>query len=281
MDTGVRTHELPSGRDFRNRLLLASGLLSAVATGVIAAYVYALLRLTREQWIGLFWIIAGLFPVLFVALSVSHRRHWLPIVRCLDLRSAGPLDREELERGFAAASNLAYRMLVTGGAWWLLGGLLGAGGMRLLFEGVGGAGLGIMIAAAGSGGFVMCVFHYFMVKRLTAPIRNALAAEIGDPSVRSSLVVRVPLGRKLFVSLTGVMLVTMAFVVQLAQVRAADPIETHANDLHRRFLEGVAGALAEDPVGGLAAARAEARRLGIADEILMLGGNDGAAPDSG
>ena len=127
-----------------------------------------------------------------------------------------------------------------------------------------------MIAAAASGGFVMCVFHYFMVKRLTEPLRNALAGEIGDPGVRGRLVLRVPLGRKLCVSLTGVMLVTVLFVIQLAQARAADPIETHANDLHRRFLEGVAGALAADPAVGLAAARAEARRLGIADDLLLL-----------
>src|SRR5262245_4616802 len=155
MQTGTRAGELPSGREFRNRLLLASGLLSAVSTGVIAAYLYALLRLTHEQWIGLFWIISGLFPLMFVALSLSHRRHWLPIVQCLDLRRSRALESSELEQGFAAASNLAVRMLITGGAWWLLGGVLGAGAMRLTFEGVGWSGFAIMVAAAGSGGFVM------------------------------------------------------------------------------------------------------------------------------
>jgi methyl-accepting chemotaxis protein len=64
--------------------------------------------------------------------------------------------------------------------------------------------------------------------------------------------------------------VTVVVVIQLAQVRASDPIEAHANDLHRRFLEGVAGGLGADLAGGLAAARAEARRLGIADDLLLL-----------
>ena len=102
VNTSKSASELPSGREFRNRLLLASGLLSAVSTCLIAAYLYALLRLTPEQWIGFFWIVAALFPVLFVALSLSHRRHWLPIVRCLDLRRTRPLQRDELEVGFAA-----------------------------------------------------------------------------------------------------------------------------------------------------------------------------------
>ena len=105
MNTSMRTSELPSGREFRNRLLLASGLLSGVATFVIAAYLFSLLRLTREQWIGFVWINLALFPLLFVALSVTHRRSWLPIVRCLDLRRSRALEREDLELGFAAASN--------------------------------------------------------------------------------------------------------------------------------------------------------------------------------
>ena len=270
------TGELPSGREFRNRLLLKSGLLSAVATGVIAAYLFALLRLTREQWIGFIWINLGLFPVLFIALSITHRWSWLPIVRCLDLRRSRALERGELELGFAAASNLALQMLITGGGWWVLGGLLGAGFMCLRFDTIDWRGFTTMLMAASSGGFVMCVFHYFMVKRLTEPIRNALARDIGDPGVRRGLVRRVPLSRKLFVSLTGVMLVTVAFVIQLAQMRAADPIESRANDLHRRFLAGVADALAADPAG-LAAARADARRLGIADDLLLLDAT-GAAP---
>ena len=268
MDTS--TSELPGGREFRDRLQLLSGLLSAASTLVIAAYLFALLRLTREQWIEFSWIVAGLFPLLFIAVTLTHRRHWLPIVRCLDLRRTRPLERDELEAGFAAASNLAVRMLITGGAWWLLGGLVVAVFMRMRFDVIGWRGFTTMVAAAASGGFVMCVFHYFMVKRLTEPMRNALASEIGDPLVRARLVLRVPLNRKLWVSLTGVMLVTVAFVIQLAQVRSADPIEAHANELHRRFLEGVAVALAADPVAGLAAARAEARRLGIADDLLLV-----------
>ena len=79
----------------------------------------------------------ALFPVLFVAVSVQPPAVWLPLVRCLDLRRTRPLERDELAQGFAAASNLALRMLITGGGWWVLGGLLGAGGMRLRFESIG------------------------------------------------------------------------------------------------------------------------------------------------
>jgi FtsH-binding integral membrane protein len=200
MDTGMSARELPSGRDFRNRLHLASGLLSAASTSVIAAYLYALLRLTREQWIGFFWVVAALFPVLFVALSVSHRRHWLPIVRCLDLRRTRPLERDELEVGFAAASNPALRTLITRRC------LVGARRLSrrascACVEAIGWAGFSTMLAARPPAASLMCVFHYFMVKRLTQPMRNVLAGEMGDPGVRGRLVQRVPLNRKLWVSL--------------------------------------------------------------------------------
>jgi len=261
---------LPSGREFRNRLLLVSGLLSAASTALIAIYLFALLHLSSEQWIGFGWIVAALFPVLFAAQGWSHRRLWAPIVRCLDLRREGACEREILEQGFAAVANYPLRMLLWGGFWWAVGGLLVAGSMRLRFESFTWTAFVTMQAAAISGGFVMCVFHFLVMKRLMEPVRNALAGELADPDVRRRLVSVVPLSRKLWVAISGVTLVTALFVIQLSQVRSAYPIEVRANDLHRRFLAGVAGSLAEREMAALEPAQAEARRLGIADDLLLL-----------
>jgi len=261
---------LPSGREFRNRLLLVSGLLSAASTALIAIYLFALLQLSSEQWIGFGWIVSILFPVLYAAQSWSHRRLWLPIVRCLDLRREGACERDSLELGFAAVANYPLRMLLWGGFWWAVGGLFVAGGMRLRFESLSWTAFATLQAAAISGGFVMCVFHFLVMKRLLEPVRNMLAGELADPDVRRRLVSVVPLSRKLWVAIAGVTLVTSLFVIQLSQVRSARPIEAHANDLHRRFLAGVAGSLAERGIEALEPARAEARRLGIADDLLLL-----------
>jgi methyl-accepting chemotaxis protein len=262
--------ELPTGREFRNRLQMVSGLLSAASTLMIALYLFALIRLTPEQWAGFGWIVAGLFPMLFGAQSLGNRKHWTPIVRCLDLRRAGPLERDVLEHGFAAVANFGYRMLVSGLFWWTLGGLLVAVLMRLCFETLVWSAVISMLAASVSGGFVMCVFHFFMVKRMAEPVRNALAAEMGSPEVRQRLVEPVPVRRKLWVSITGVTLVVVLFVIQLAQARSSQPIEARANDLHRRFLAGVAESVTSADAPALETARAEARRLGIADELLLL-----------
>ena len=75
--------------------------------------------------------------------------------------------------------------------------------MRLRFESFGWAAFTTMLVAAISGGFVMCVFHFLVMKRLMEPVRNALAAEIADPDVRRNLVSLVPLGRKLWVAISG------------------------------------------------------------------------------
>jgi methyl-accepting chemotaxis protein len=124
---------------------------------------------------------------------------------------------------------------------------------------------GIMLAASTSGGFMMTVFHYFVFKRLLAPVGDAFAAELREPELRASLGIFLPISRKLGVSITGVTLVTVIFAVLLAQVHSKRPIESHATGIQARYLAELAGELAGGGDAVLARAGLRASRLGIAE----------------
>ena len=110
MNTSRRTSELPSGREFRNRLLLrVAACCRLVATCVIAAYLFALLRLTREQWVGFVWInLASLPGCCSSPCSVRPPAvRGSPIVRCLDRGAVGRRERERARAALRGRVNLA------------------------------------------------------------------------------------------------------------------------------------------------------------------------------
>ena len=62
--------------------------------------------------------------------------------------------------------------------------------MSTAFESFGTFAAGVTVVAAISGGFVMSVFHYFVMKRIVRPVREGLAVQVGDPARRRGLVTR-------------------------------------------------------------------------------------------
>jgi NAD(P)-dependent dehydrogenase (short-subunit alcohol dehydrogenase family) len=103
--------------------------------------------------------------------------------------------------------------------------VLVAGGMALVSEGFRLYTGMIMVLASVSGGFLMAVIHYCVMKAKLRPMASRLAEELGDPKLCGALSPRVPLFRKLGVSLAGVTLVTSLFAGLLANTRAARPLE--------------------------------------------------------
>jgi methyl-accepting chemotaxis protein len=142
--------------------------------------------------------------------------------------------------------------------------------MSVRFESFGIFSAGATVAASVSGGFVMSVFHYLVMKRILRPVREGLAEQLGDPAQRRGLVRAIPLARKLLVALAGVTLVTAVFTSLLAQVRAARPIELNASRIQVRFLEEISARLASEGAAALDEERARARRLGIAEDLGLL-----------
>jgi len=254
---------------------------SLATTLLIALYLTALIRLTPEQWKGFAAITGGLFLLLFVAQDQVNRRLWGPIVRCLDCIHEGRAGPEDLAQGFAAATNLPVRGGMIGWSWWILGGVLVGAAMKLRYETLTTFSVLVMVAGATSGGFVMTVFHFFLIKRVTEPVRLALAEALPNPAQRQSLIRATSTKQKLRLSVTGVTVFTVMFAILCADVRSMRPLEAHATRVQGLFLDDLARRVVAGEEGVLEAAGDEVRRLGIADAVgfvdaefsSVIGGN--------
>ena len=258
------------GRALRRRITWLSAGMSIVAIALISAYLTTLLRFSSMQWWRFGGVVTAAFVVLWTARTWSDERAWGALQRCLDARAEGRHTPSELAEGFRAIVRLPMQMLLWGMVWWLLGGVLVAGGMALstdgfrFFTGV------IMVVAATSGGFVMTLIHFFTVKRELEPVRLELAREIGDPDTRRGLIEPVPIGRKLGLAVAGTTCVVVLFASLLASVHSGRAVEGTTVQRQERVLDRVLRGI---PVRGevaIAEGEALAADLGIASFLEVL-----------
>jgi methyl-accepting chemotaxis protein len=266
----VQSATLPSAAEFRRGFLLISAALSGVGVLVVGIYFWALIQLPDAQWWGFAQIVALVFAVLFVGQDRIDRRTWQPIDAVLQQREAGEIDPDTLRAGFSSAVNLPGRVQRIGPLWWLVGGFFVSGGMLLRYETFPFfAGLMLFVGAV-AGGFVTSIFMYYALKRQLAPIRDALAQEIGDPDIRAGLIERRSLRSKLLLGITGVMTCTVLFCVFAAHQRSMKPVEAHVARIHARYLEEAAARFEWEGKAGLDVALRDALRLGVADALVVF-----------
>ena len=258
-----------TGFAFKRTVRLLSGLVQTGAAGVVSLYLFALLQLDRAQWRE-FWIGIALFTLAYTVLNEGiQRRIEGPVARFLEARRRGAARPEELRPAFAALVDLPVRMFLLAMSSWCLAGALVPLWIHLR-AGMPAFSAFVLWVASVTGGFVSCIFVYFVLKRWTEPQRDAWAAEIGDPDVRASLVRHIPLAAKLGVSTCALVAVSVFFAVLLAYSQASRPVEVHATRVQARYLERIADRIdgADDP--SLELARRDLRELGIAAELLVV-----------
>jgi methyl-accepting chemotaxis protein len=260
----------PSGRSYQLRMLTASAALSLASVAVISLYLVALLRLSALEWQRFVSLVGVLFVVLFGLQAKVHDRLWQPLKRCLDARIENRCDATLLREGYAAIASLPVQNFVWGNFWWLLGGVLVAVGMSFWCPGFRPFAGAVMVLASVSGGFLMAVIHYCVLKQRLAPLAARLAEELGDPVLRGSLQPRVPLFRKLAVVLAGVTFVTVLFAGLLANVQASRPLERRDAQQKAAFLERLVRAQQRGETQLLDAADGDAGALRIAERVVFF-----------
>jgi methyl-accepting chemotaxis protein len=251
-------------------MLVASAALSLAAIAVISLYLVALLRLSAQEWTRFGALVGVLFVVLFALQAKVHERLWQPLMRCLDARAEGRSDPALLREGYAAIASLPVQTFVWGNFWWLVGGVVVAVGMAIWCEGFRPFAGVVMVLASVSGGFLMAVIHYCVLKQRLQPMAVRLAEELGDPQLRGSLEPRVPLFRKLALVLAGVTFVTVLFAGLLANVQAARPLERRDAQQKAAYLERLARAQERGDAEALDGAEVEAGALRIAERIAVF-----------
>jgi methyl-accepting chemotaxis protein len=268
------SRQFPTGRAYQGRVLLMSAALSLATVVLISAYLAVLLRMTPAQWTRFAWIIAGAFPVIFGLQALVHDRLWRPLVRCLDARRAGSLERSELESGFAAIGALPLHMFTWASGWWTLGGVVVAGGLLLGSEDFPVFTALLILLSAVCGGALMNVIHYFTMKRALTPMRNELAGEIGDVETRAALSPSVSIGKKMIVTVAGVSAVVTLFAALLSNVMSSRAIEASATRSMEHLLDRIEGDLALRGEGALEEGVQLALELGVAESVTVFDASD-------
>jgi methyl-accepting chemotaxis protein len=270
---------LPTGRVYVRRILVYTAAYALLAIGVITLYLSGLLRMGPEQWQRFVAVVACVFVAIFPAMTLSHRGIFQRIQRCLDRHAAGEATPGELQRGFAAVCDFPRYWFVWGLVWWTIGGAAVGIAMWLGDPDFGAFRALIVLVATISGAFVTDMYYFLTIKRVLAPAREALAAEIGELQTRQELIRPVPLRTKLLAALTSVILVTVVFAALLSEVRTQRSVERAAFQRQRSVLEALAAAEAFsfEEVQAQLAALGSAERLALLDasgERVLAGGRE-------
>jgi methyl-accepting chemotaxis protein len=123
---------------------------------------------------------------------------------------------------------------------------------------------------------VTASYLLFLVKRVAAPVRQALAAAIPDPGERRGLIVRTPVRDKLLLCVLGGAIIPVLFAVLISRQKTEDSVEAFALQRGHEVLAAIASRSSGYSRGALRArAIADARTFASTFEI---GEVDLAAP---
>ena len=267
------------GIGFRLRTQGMRALIGCGAGALITGYLFVLLELTREQWM---WM-GGSVAVFAVAFGVVVQGFLLRVDRrimaLIDAEQQGEPRRELVRDGFAAAVRYPiYGLGYTVGTWASAGIVIPVA-MLLRYPDLPiDVGLAILVAAL-VGGSIAALFTFFSDKRLAAPLRDRWAALIRDPLERRALIRPLPLGRKLRVAVTAIVLVVVVVSLLLSDLLAQRPIESYAARIQEGWLERMADRVngPGDPV--LTLARDDLQQLGLGAGLVVLNLRDGGIVD--
>jgi methyl-accepting chemotaxis protein len=262
--------------EFRSRYMKSSGLLSLVSTGMITAYLVALLRLSPEQWAGFGGVVAVLFPIFFASVQIVQRKTTKEIVEYLEAEQKGESSQQQRERAFASITRLPLTNFYSGLGWWTAAGVFVTAGMWISFGTIQIHTLLMIIFAGASGGFLVAVYQFFHYKELYRDVREHLSTQLGTSAEREHLVTRVSLRQKLMVSIVGVSLVTVIFAMLLAVAYAGRPLESNTTRSQQAYLQELAEQATGGVVHDLEGAASLARRLYLASDLLLVDASSGA-----
>jgi methyl-accepting chemotaxis protein len=240
---------LPSGTSFARRMSGLSCALAVPVTALMLGLLVALLELTGEQWRWFFTTMAICAALACFPLRHLQRRMLAPVRRYLDHRSRDGMTREERHAAFAALLDLPRRVALLGSGGWAVPVILVSAVMRLRFpQHWGFFEAGVLVLAGLAAAFVHASFALFLVKRSAGPVREALTAELPEPSERRALIRPLRLRSKLLVCTTGVTIVPVIFAVVLSDASVKRSLEEFAIGWQHRVLDAVAVGLDREDV---------------------------------
>ncbi len=268
-----------NGAQFRLRSQLGRAAAGAGVAAVIAYYLVELLEMTPEQW-RWFLIVTGLYILAYSALAqFTMAGVDGPVREAVDADAAGGLDGARLRRAFAAAVRFPVHGIFFTLAAWVGAGVMIPSLMLVRYPDFPtGASVAVFVFMAG-GGVSCAVFTYLLDRRMVEGLRDRWASQLRDPAERQQLVRPLTLGRKLRVSLTGLILSTALLAAVVSDMLSQRPIEAYATRIQTGYLERMATRIdgPGDPI--LNIAREDHEELGIGAELIVVNRHDGSIAD--
>ena len=235
--------QLPGGRRFFRGIVLLNSWLSLPAVAIVLGCLFALLRLTSEQWL-MFTKLTFAYMVPAVPITMRLQRGLMaPVMRWLD-------DRQDAPSAFTALMALPFRAGILGAFSWVVPVTLVSLGMAWWYPIWGVLESLVLVVAGVAAGFVVGSLLGYLIKDRTLPVREALSAAIPEPQARARLVQPMSLRTKLLSTISLVTLVPVVFAVLLAQTRTDRALEEFAARWQHELLSG----LPAGPVSEVAAA---------------------------
>ncbi len=261
---------IASGSSFRRRLMIGNILFQMCTAILVISYLFALLRLTAEQWHEFFIGCVTFCGVGAIANALMHCRFDRAVVACIDAEASDEACEEHFRSGFEAATDLPRRMFFAAQVSWAIAAATIPGWMTLRLDDLPSSPPLTIAVVALMGGLVTGIFVFYALKRFVAPLRNRWAGRLLDSTERQSLIHRLSLSRKLGIAVSGVMVSTVFAAALLSYSLAFRPIEAYSTRVQSGWVERMAERLfgPQDPVLNLV--KDELEQLGIAGRLLVI-----------
>jgi len=259
-----------SGAHFRTRTQLGRSGVGLGVASLIVVYLFVVLELTADQWAWVYRAV-GVFALLCTVFSlVWVERTDAPIREAIEADAGGAMNRDLARSGFGSASSYPLRGVVYSVAVWLSAALLLPVALLLRFGDFPVTAIVSIAVAASSGGAIAALFNYYADKRLIEPLLERWGALVPDPAERRALTSVIPIGRKLRIAITAVVVAGVALAVILSDTLARRPVEAYATRIQQGWLARMAERIDGPGDPFLRIAREDLVELGIGSELLVI-----------
>jgi methyl-accepting chemotaxis protein len=258
------------GQRFWRDIFVLQTWTNVVAVVFILAFLWPALSFTSEQLVSMATIVSVLVAVVMPPYGAVFFRWCAPIREYLAARDRDEAPESLRIAAFGVVIDLPRRQFLASMSMWLAFGFPASAYIHSSFDDFSLDSTVVLCAAITSGGLLSSVIGFFALKKHLSRVRGALAGSLPDPEQRRAVAHDVSVRTKLFVSTTGLILVTLIFGVSVTNVRGKVAIERFINGAQVELLEAVA---AEIEIGGdvaRAVAAAESSSRSVVERVVVV-----------
>jgi len=258
------------GRRFWRDIFVLQTWTNVIAVIFILAFLWPALSFTPDQITAMAIIVSVLVAVVMPPYGAVFFRWCAPVREYLGAQEPERTPTSLRSSAFAAVIDLPRRQFLASMCMWLAFGFPASLYLRHTFDDFSLDSMIVLCAAITSGGLLSSVIGFFALKNHLRWIRCELAKSLPDPQLRRSAAHHVSVRAKLFVSTSGLILVTLIFGVSVTNVRGKLAIEKFINGAQIGVLERIAARIEVGFDTAHAITAAEESHVGVIERIVLL-----------